>query len=38
MIEVVTDVLKEKRKGIAIKFELFTASSHENVTRFRRTY
>jgi hypothetical protein len=31
MIEVVTGVLKEKRKESAIKFELFTASSHENV-------
>jgi ring-1,2-phenylacetyl-CoA epoxidase subunit PaaE len=32
MIEVVTGVLKEKNvKESAIKFELFTASSHENV-------
>jgi ring-1,2-phenylacetyl-CoA epoxidase subunit PaaE len=32
MIEVVTSVLKEKNvKESAIKFELFTASSHENV-------
>jgi hypothetical protein len=31
MIEVVTGVLKRKRKESAIKFELFTASSHENV-------
>jgi ring-1,2-phenylacetyl-CoA epoxidase subunit PaaE len=30
MIEVVTGVLKEKKES-AIKFELFTASSHENV-------
>jgi ring-1,2-phenylacetyl-CoA epoxidase subunit PaaE len=31
MIEVVTDVLKKNVKESAIKFELFTASSHENV-------
>ncbi|MFB0910935.1 MAG: ferredoxin--NADP reductase [Flavobacterium sp.] len=34
MIEVVTGVLKEKNvKESAIKFELFTASSHENVIK-----
>jgi ring-1,2-phenylacetyl-CoA epoxidase subunit PaaE len=38
MIEVVTGVLKRKRKESAIKFELFTASSHENVIQDLRTY